>query len=517
MKKIVYILTALLLLGGVALAAYSPDAFSMIFVALMLVVSVLGLIFGVLPVMQFNRGLQNGRDSIARVAGAQSGSAWAVLAQSGEVFHQGKLDAIFDEYADRVQAQRETGSLLSDVGDYVNEENLALHSWQNLVMQVPGTLTGLGILGTFLGLMIGIRGIGFSSVSAALTSVQTLLTGIEMAFYTSIAGVILSLMFNILYRLAWNLMARTLGLFTDEFHKSVIPTAEEQARGQGLLEMKQIARLLENMPRSQGSLPGAAGAGGQDSEQTLMPQILQGLQQGEFVFYLQPRFDLNSRKMTGAEVLVRWNHAELGRLSPSVFVPLLERNGYITKLDQYIWESVCASMRQWIDAGLRPVPLSINVTKTDILAMDVVQVFSGLLEKYQIPPRSLEIEIAEGTYLQCGQAVTEAEQRLRQLGFRVVVDDFGGDFLALTRIPEMKADALKLDLRGMENNRPETVREIFDQAKKLHVFLSAEGIESMEQLNLLRKCGCAEGQGFYLSKPVSQKKFEKLLSEGNDR
>ncbi len=376
----------------------------------------------------------------------------------------------------------------------------------------------MGILGTFIGLIIGIQGIGFSSVNAALSSVQTLLAGIQVAFYTSIAGVILSLVFNIIYRITWNVMRRNLGLFVDEFHKHVIPPIEEQLRYRERREIKQITDLLERLPKG-GSFSlsnggGAAQAQNSGNEQILMPQILQGLKDGEFLFYLQPRYDLNNRNVVGAEALVRWNHGKIGMVSPAVFIPILESNGYITKLDQYIWEQVCVTIRRWIDGGMRPVPITINVTKTDIMAIDIAAFFNGMLKKFRIPPRQLEIDIAENAYMQSGATVLETESKLRETGFKVAVDGFDGNFIALNSIEGLQADVLKLDLRHYAGNSNQgALTSLFDQARKLQYTMTVEGIESMEQLTMLRKCGCSEGQGFYLSKPVSVEDFEKMLNE----
>ena len=156
--------------------------------------------------------------------------------------------------------------------------------------------------------------------------------------------------------------------------------------------IRSVRDLLERLPKgggysvSNGGSP-ALQAQGSGNEQILMPQILQGLKDGEFVFYLQPRFDLNTKKIVGAEALVRWNHGKLGMVSPAVFIPVLESNGYIAKLDQYIWEQVCKTIRRWIDGGERPVPITINVTKTDIMAIDIAEFFIGMLKKFRIPPR----------------------------------------------------------------------------------------------------------------------------------
>ena len=519
MRRLIYSMVIIILIGGIILAAYAPDEVSTIFIVAMEAIVFAGIMFGVFPVVQFYQAFERAQENIERALGVQTSSTWSVIVQLEDFFHQRALDEQFRQYQEKVQSQRDSGQVLADIEDYINDDILGLKSWQNVVLQIPGSLTGLGILGTFIGLILGIRGIGFSSVNAALSSVQTLLGGIQVAFYTSIAGVILSLIFNLLYRVSWNIMIRNLGLFLDEFHKNVIPPVDEQIRYRERKEIKQITELLERLPKggqfsvSGGSAPAAIQAQSNGNEQILMPQILKGLKDGEFIFFLQPRYDLNTRKIVGAEALVRWKHGKLGMVSPGVFIPILESNGYITKLDQYIWEQVCITIRKWVDAGMRPVPLTINVTKTDILAIDIEDFFGQMLKKYRIPPMHLEIDIAENAYMQSGAAVIETEKKLRQSGFRVALDGFDGNFIALSTIENLEADVLKLDLRRFSGNENQgALNSLFEQARNLHFSLTVEGIESMEQLAALRKCGCSEGQGFFLSKPVSVEEFEKLMN-----
>ncbi len=521
MRRSLYMLIIIVLAGGAALAVYSPDVLSLLFVLLMAVTIVVAVLGGILPVLHYEAALERGLDGIERAMEVQSSSAWSSIRSDDDFFGQRVLDEAFDEYRSKVNSQQQNGQVLSDITDYVNEDMLSLHSWQTLVSQVPGMLTSLGILGTFIGLLVGIRGIGFSTVNDALTSVQTLLSGIQIAFYTSIAGVILSLIFNILYRSAWNTMLRSLGLFVDSFHKNIIPTVEEQKLYRERREFGEVTQLLDRIPKTpafSAAGPEAAASAGGEHEKILMPQILEGLQKEEFTFQLQPRFDINTRKMVGAEALVRWNHGKMGEVLPSVFIPILEKNGYITKLDQYVWEKVCQTLRGWIDAGLRPVPVSINVTKTDVLAMDVKECFTKLAQKYKIPPRYLEIEIAENAYLNASDSVQALENSMRAEGFRVIMDGFNGDFVLLKDADRIYADAIKLDLRRMEGKtNAGAIAEVFEQARKMKFNLSAEGIESMEQLSALRKAGCSEGQGFFLSKPMSIQEFENLTSGGKTR
>lgn len=515
MQRSLLVVVLAVLLGGGVLAVCAPDTLSMLFIVIMELILIFGVVGGVLPVFRYNQGLLHGIWNIERAMEVQSSSTWSALQGYDEFFEQRTLDTFFGTYREKVRKQQSSGQILCDITEYINEDELALHSWQSLVRQIPGTLTSLGILGTFIGLLIGIRGIGFSTVNDALTSVQTLLAGIQVAFYTSIAGVILSLLFNIVYRVVWNMMLRNLGMFTDSFHKNVIPSVEEQTLYRERREYKRIADLLERLPKTpEYSTSNPAAAPGGEHEKILMPQILSGLQNGEFTFQLQPKFDINTRKIIGAEALVRWNHGKMGVMMPSVFIPVLEQNGYITKLDQYIWESVCAQIRQWIDAGVRPVPISLNVTKMDILAMDVVEYLSDLVKKYRIPPRCLEIEIAEAAYLNAAHSVVEIEAQLRTEGFRVILDGFDGDFIVLKDLDDISADAIKLDLRRFARKQdPNAVMDLFVQAHRQNLNLTVEGIESMEQLTLLRRSGCSEGQGFILSKPLTVSEFEALTNK----
>lgn len=382
----------------------------------------------------------------------------------------------------------------------------------------PGTLTGLGILGTFVGLLLGLRNISFVTVEAALGSVQSILAGIDTAFYTSIAGVILSILFNIINNVLRNIMNRETGLFLEEFHKTVIPTTDEQARYSSRREVRQILELLDRLPKntSNGALTGEAMSGNGGNERVLMPQILDGLRKNEFTFFLQPRYELNTRKVIGAEALVRWNHPVLGVVSPAVFIPVLESNGYITKLDQYIWGEVCKTIRVWIDEGVRPMPITVNVTKTDILAIDVAEFFSGMLKKYRIPPKYLDIDISRTAYLETHDVLSETVAQLQQMGFRVVLDGFDGNYMELSALGDIGTDVLKLDLCSAEmQNRTNALPGIFVQARTLRLNLLAEGIESAEQLNVLRKAGCTEGQGYFFSRPLSVDEFAKILKVGH--
>jgi len=477
-RRLPYLFIVVYLIAAGMLAAYSPDRLSLVIVGCMGVIALASGFYCLAPVISFTNGLRNGQNSIKRAMNAEGGTAWMMALQMDRFFEQKTLDQLFQEYREKVRQQRENGLLISDIDDTVNEDILGLYSWQSVAAQIPGTMTGLGILGTFLGLLMGLRGINFMTVEAALGSVETILAGINTAFYTSIAGLILSVFFNVVNNILRNIMSREVDLFLEEFHRTIIPTTEEQSRYSDRRENRQIVELLERLPKK-GTMPLVGSGSTSGNEQILMPQILDGLKKNEFVFFLQPRYELNTRKVIGAEALIRWNHPTLGVISPAVFIPVLESNGYITKLDQYIWEKVCQLIRQWVDQGIRPVPISVNVTKTDVLAMDVADFFKDMLKKYRIPPKHLEIDVSGSAYLEAYGVLKDAVARLQQAGFRVILDDFDGDYIKLSSAGEIGIDQLKLNLRS-ENleDKLEVLPAVFNQARTLRLNLLAEGIEA---------------------------------------
>ncbi|MGN0741281.1 MAG: EAL domain-containing protein [Candidatus Fimadaptatus sp.] len=511
-KRIILIAAALIAAAGV-LTALAPDTLSMIILLVMAFALAMGFVLGLLPSMLYAMGFSTARRSIDQALDVQTAEPWYAVFKLDTPFHQKDLDELFRLYRDEAEAQREDGEVVSDIEEWINEEMLGLHTWQGLMTQIPGMLTGLGIIGTFVGLLMGISSIGFSSVETALESVAVLLSGIETAFYTSIAGVILSIMFNIFYRIMWNTLLREYGLFCEYFHRMVVPLAEKQLRTVQQQAMKDIREKLDRLPRygaPTGVFGGGAPAQNAGNEQILMPEILSGMKNDEFTFYLQPRVELQSRKIVAAEVLVRWQSEKFGLLSAADFVPVLERNGYITRLDQHIWELVFKTIRQWIDAGARPVPLAINVSKTDILAMDIASYFSSMLERYRVPPRYVQLEISKTSYIQTPLATLEVETALRQLGFKVAIDGFDGDYISLNMLERTNADSLNLNLAYLRQKDQDTLEAIFAQARKLKVDIVALSIESTEQITHLKRAGYLEGQGSYYFRPLSIEEFEEV-------
>lgn len=514
MKKYIFLIAAVYLTAVGLLFSMAPGILSMLILGAMTIIIAFGFLGSVMRMILYAEGFNRARKTIETSLDVQSAEPWLVLFKIENIFGQKDLDAAFRDYKLVVEQQKESNDLITDIDVYINEEFLSIRTWRGLTLQIPGTLTGLGILGTFIGLITGIGSIGFSTVEAALESISLLLSGIETAFYTSIAGVILSILFNIMNHLLWNVLMREYDMFLECYHKYIIPSSEEQEKQKMNSDFKEIITRLDRIPKKPGftlSRSGEVIEGSGNNEQVLMNQVVQGLFNGEFTFYLQPAVEIRTGKIVRAEAQVRWNHNVLGVLSPSVFLPVLEKNGYITKLDSYTWDRVCAVLRGWMDRGIRPVPIAVNVSQMDILAMDTSDVFGKLLRKYSIPPRLLELEIEQNVYSQNTALISKAAGELRRMGFKVVMDGFDGDYISVNMLRGVEVDELKLNLHLIPDNGSASIQEIFEQAKKLSVEISAEEVESAEQITNLINAECSVGQGNYFNSPMCIDDFEKIM------
>lgn len=235
------------------------------------------------------------------------------------------------------------------------------------------------------------------------------------------------------------------------------------------------------------------------------------LKNREFVMYLQPKFSISRNEMVGAEALVRWIHPEKGMLSPLDFVPLFEQNGFVIKMDQYIWEEACRTIRDWMDKGVSPVPISVNMSRRHLRDHDFVDVLNRLVEKYRIPKHLLEIELTET--IQENELSSEIE-RLKDNGYKLLMDDFGSGFSSLNMLKNTKFDVIKMD-RGFLRNfigseRGERIVEhTIRMSRDIGLDLIAEGVETKEQAMFLQGCGCDTAQGFYYAKPMSLEEFNR--------
>lgn len=252
-------------------------------------------------------------------------------------------------------------------------------------------------------------------------------------------------------------------------------------------------------------------------KQSIEDDMMNALLDGQFVMYLQPKFSISTKRIIGAEALARWIHPEKGMISPADFVPVFEENGFILKLDQIIWESACRKIREWIDKGIEPVPISVNISREYIHTFDVVGEMLHLVNKYDIPIKLLELEITETTD---SEGVSDVVQKMKDAGFTMLMDDFGSGYSSLNMLQKTQFDVLKID-RGflsefMESSRGrKIISHTISMSRDIGLDIIAEGVETPEQASFLSDCGCDSAQGFYYSKPITQEEFDKMLVEVN--
>ncbi len=237
------------------------------------------------------------------------------------------------------------------------------------------------------------------------------------------------------------------------------------------------------------------------------------LENGEFEMYLQPKVSIATTEVVGAEALVRWVHPIKGIILPGQFIPLFEKNGFIIKLDYYIWEKAFATLRKWMDEGFTPIPISVNVSRLHLHNADIVGHFIRLADKYKIPKNLIELELTETIFLSNLNEVTHLVCSLKSEGFVLAMDDFGSGYSSLNMLKDVPIDSIKID-RGffseiVETDRGNTVIQYtIAMAKKLNIDVIAEGVENFVQAEFLYRAGCETAQGLFYSEPLPVRKFE---------
>jgi len=251
--------------------------------------------------------------------------------------------------------------------------------------------------------------------------------------------------------------------------------------------------------------------------QQIVNEMNNALDEGQFIIYIQPQFNYTTSRLHGGEALVRWKHPAKGIIMPGKFVPIFEKNGFITHLDQFVWEEVCKLQRKWIDEGREVVPISINVSRTDIASLRLVDHFVKLVGKYNIPTDLLRIEITESAYMDNPSQMIETVSRLRDAGFSVEMDDFGSGYSSLNTLKDVTVDMLKLDMKFIEGGKNaerggSILSSVIRMSNRLNLAVLAEGVETKEQAEYLKSIGCIYMQGYYFARPMPVNDFEKILT-----
>ena len=238
----------------------------------------------------------------------------------------------------------------------------------------------------------------------------------------------------------------------------------------------------------------------------------------ELLVYFQPKFDIASEKIIGAEALVRWNHPEKGMIPPGKFIPLCEENGYICTVDFYMMEEVCRQMKQWKDAGKKLIKVSVNFSRMHLSNAGFVDKLVSTVKKYGLEPADLEIELTETVAYEEMNNLLEVMHQIKEAGFGLSMDDFGSGYSSLNLLREMPVDVLKLDKGFLDDcGEIESTREkriishVISMAKDLEITVLAEGVETQQQKDFLKESHCDIIQGYYYAKPMPTERFVTFL------
>ncbi len=253
------------------------------------------------------------------------------------------------------------------------------------------------------------------------------------------------------------------------------------------------------------------------NEQRIIETMERALEESQFQVFYQPKHETISGNIAGAEALVRWNHPEYGFMAPSQFIPLFERNGFITKLDQFVLEQVCKDIKRWEQDGLPLVPISVNVSRRDFMEPGCIEKQYQVIDEYKVDHSLLHMEVTESLYSENTDFIIAQVQKTQQLGFLIEMDDFGAGYSSLGLLSSFPLNILKLDISFVRNiiANEIVIENIIKMAHRMGLLTIAEGAESIEQFKILKSLGCDYIQGFYFSKPLPVHEFEAYLKKSS--
>lgn len=265
-----------------------------------------------------------------------------------------------------------------------------------------------------------------------------------------------------------------------------------------------------------------------EHEKEIILDMNRAYEAGEFIPYYQPKFDFKTGEIVGAEALVRWNHHEKGILQPGYFIPLFEKNGFVTKIDKKIFEDACRFLDSWNKSGKdgtcpKPLTISCNISRYQLYNPGFAKEYAEIASKYQILPSKIELELTESLMMDNKKRLLRAMNEIRKAGFDISIDDFGAGFSSLSLLKDIPASVIKLDKEFFANTAGEKaetnpikdniiVNSVIDMAKKLSMKTVAEGVEEEHQAKSLKEMGCDIAQGYFYAKPMSEEDFLKLLA-----
>lgn len=253
-------------------------------------------------------------------------------------------------------------------------------------------------------------------------------------------------------------------------------------------------------------------------EQQITDEMKNALEEKQFQVYLQPKYDLMDNSIAGAEALVRWIHPDRGFMSPGEFIPLFEKNGFITELDYYVWDKTCEILANRLKNGEKCVPVSVNVSRKDIYKENLPEIMLDIVNRHGIDSKYLHLEITETAYTENPEQLISVVQRLKKYGFVIEMDDFGSGYSSLNMLSELPLDIVKLDMKFLQHESLEKedrniISFIITLAKWMNLSVVAEGVETGEQVEMLRDMECNYVQGYFFAKPLPYDGYSKLMQE----
>ena len=252
----------------------------------------------------------------------------------------------------------------------------------------------------------------------------------------------------------------------------------------------------------------------ENEEHFILNNMERAIYNQEFHVFLQPKVNTKTGELVGAEALVRWVHPERGIILPGAFIPVFERNGFITKIDYYVWEHTCMIIRRWLDQKMKVVPVSVNLSLVDVYNPKLSDVITQLVDKYLLPHELIEFEITESSFISDAMLVDIFARSMRSRFFKMLMDDFGSGYSSLNSLKDIDVDVLKLDMRflstSIHNERGLRILEhIVQMAKSIDIAVIAEGVETEAQRDILINLGCDYAQGFLFGRPAPVDDYER--------
>jgi predicted signal transduction protein with EAL and GGDEF domain len=240
------------------------------------------------------------------------------------------------------------------------------------------------------------------------------------------------------------------------------------------------------------------------------------VERGELLAYYQPIAETSTGVVVGAEALIRWDHPQRGRLDPHDFVPLAEETGFIVTIGEWVLRQACRDLRRWRDAGAGPLRVSVNLSARQLHQKNLVEIVESALDETGLEPQALHLEITEGDVMSNVEYIIDVLHQLRAMGVGISVDDFGTGYSSLSYLKRFPIDSVKIDRSfvrdlGTDPSDAAIVTTVIAMARNLNLRVIAEGVETEEQLEFLRRRGCDEYQGYIVSRPVDARAFARLL------